>query len=111
MLYNQFQSEIEVSKEELEEIWNNSELDTKGVVHALRKLIKEKTGYEYTQELIRGIFNAENYVFRLRKARKVYPVVITEEGKKKRIHNLVYSSSIRGENAHYECIETKSIIN
>lgn len=109
MLYNQFQTPIEISKEELEKIWNNPELDTKGVVHALRKLIKEKTGYEYTQDLIRGIFNAENMNFALRKGRKVYPVVITEKGEKKRIHNLAYSSSIRGENAYYECIETKTI--
>lgn len=109
MLWNEIQSEILVTKEEMEELWNNPELDTKGVIHGLRKIIKERTGYEYVQEIIRGLFIAEDMKFSARKARKVYPVRVTEGGISKRIHKLAFNPQSKGKSRSYDCISTEKL--
>lgn len=109
MLYNEIQEPITISREELEQLWHNPELSNADIIRGLRKIIKERFGYEYVQEIIRGIYKAEGMDFRQRRGKKVYPIEITENNISKRIHKLGLNISQRGKWASYECISTETI--
>lgn len=109
MLYNEFQSEIVVSKEELEKLWYDPDLDTKGVIHGLRALLKERHGYEYAQELIRAIFNAEGFMFSKRREKRIFPVIVTQANIPKRKHQLTPTQRKKGEYASYDIIKSEKI--
>ena len=109
MIYNDIQEEITIGREELEKLWNNPEYTNADVIRILRELIKRRTGYEYCQKIIRGVFIAEGMNFRERRAKKVYPIKITENGIGKRVHRLTWASDKKGEWAAYKCIDTKKL--
>ena len=101
MLYREIQEPIVLQKEELEALWYNPNLSNEDVIRGLRKLIKEKSGFEYSQQVIRGIFKAEGMDFRQRKGIKIFPIKIVENNSEKN-YELARDESSKGASASYK---------